>query len=151
LDDCSPDCESQLVASGFEPDDFLELNPAIYRRNFTFAFDTLVGSDTSVFRRQFRERIHTVEALIERTEHFGFLEAEIFPSRCIMQFDQRDASGVSYRFPFEATDFEVCEIPDRVTNAPTDMSPFTRKNIDLHVKIKGRIKEETPRERGYIR
>lgn len=150
LDDCSQECENRLIALGFEPDDFIELNPAIYTRNFTFAFDIELGSDTAASRELFGQRIRNAETLVECSSHFGFLEAEIFPSRCILEFDQSAATGGEFAFPFKPGDFEACEIPDTIDDSPADMSPFTRKNVDLHVKIKGRVHETPPAKEGFV-
>jgi hypothetical protein len=150
LDKCSRNFEGRLAAIGFEPDDFLELNPKEYTRNFTFAFDVSVGSDTSACREAFWQRIRSVETLVECSSHFGFLEAEIFPSRCIVEFEPAAVSGVSYPFPFKSGDFEVCAIPNSIDDSPADMSPFTRKNIDLHVKIKGKVQEVASAKDGFV-
>jgi hypothetical protein len=52
-------------------------------------------------------------------------------------------------FPFKSADFEVCAIPDTIDNSPAEMSPFTRKNIDLHVMIKGQIQEVASSKDGF--
>ncbi|WP_316173366.1 MULTISPECIES: hypothetical protein [unclassified Bradyrhizobium] len=150
LDDCSHELENRLIALGFEPDDFLELNPIMYTRNFTFAFDIKLGSDTAASRELFRQRLREAETLVECSSHFGFLEAEIFPSQCIMEFDQATVPAAEFLFPFKSGDFEACPIPDTIDGSPSDMSPFTRKNIDLHVKIKGRVPETPPAKEGYV-
>lgn len=130
-----------ILLSGFEPDDFEELYPEVYSRNYTFAFDVSVGSAArNKLRRLFMERCHAVcEELNKCDGVTGFLEAEIIPSSNFYVPQKRTMQLAHVEGePFSVDTLErsyFAEFEGDPSGEPIGVS----KKSDIHVKFLGRL------------
>lgn len=147
IDHTNTNIDNQLISIGFEPDDFIELNPKCYNYNFTFAFDVAAGERMFDFRDIFKQRINNAEKIIQNSDAIGFIEAEIFPDLCIRLFDSFENNRAA-PFPLQSNELVSIDIPDQLYSTPTAWTPFTRKNCDIHVKIIGHVDEVKPNKVG---
>lgn len=142
---------NHLLELGFEPDDFEELYPELYTRNFTFAFDVPRESDNrSELKKKFIQCCKAACNYLEEEDGMtGFLEAEIIPSSNFYRFPlegERCITALPEPFP-----------PDTLirsyfaeTDGDAQGEPIgTAKKSDIHVKFLGRTKS-TDRVQGRI-
>ena len=140
LTECSPELEYTLLALGFEPDDFYELMPTEYTRNFTYAFDQNPDQVSTTVRRNFEIQCRKACEAVQVSRHDGFLEAEQFASTNIRTFptpiDRVEDPTTMVNFPFAAGRFRL-EPVEQFTKS-LDALPAT-KRVDIHVKMAGAV------------
>jgi hypothetical protein len=140
-----------LLRLGFEPDDFEELYPEVYVRNFTFAFDVPLDSpDRANLRRSFLLICdQACKTLDDVHDVSGFLEAEVIPSTNFYVlpkgFEQQVQTETD---PFLASSL-VRSYFSEFEGDPNGEPIGVSKKSDIHVKFVGRL-SSSDREEGKI-
>jgi hypothetical protein len=136
-----PSDEDILLDYGFEPDDFEELYPDVYLRNFTFSFD-LRQSEYQRHRgvTEFSARCKDAQRYIQSRDTIdGFLEAEVIPS---VNFFSPPISGQTLTkaisAPFPPENYKTMHLAE-VADEPLRLPLGTRKKSDIHIKFLGKL------------
>lgn len=142
LSESNREIESKLLHAGFEPDDFVELFPVEYNRNYTFSFDISPDEDKPAHRATIVGGCKEAFSFLKSEEVWAFVEAERYPSANIQRYEvgsRENANGPTLS-DFSILPMEVVHVPD-VEDEQNEYghTAHTHKLIDVHVKLSGII------------
>lgn len=136
----TPEIDAALLTIGFEADDFVELFPVEYTRNFTFSFDIPVAQDSARHRTVIKDGCRlAMDKVLATYDDWAFVEAERFPSANIHRYGEKKSNAPTLD-EHGLGPLSVIDVPDElgVVNAHGH-TPATHKVIDVHVKLRGLV------------
>lgn len=134
IDAASVETENTIASLGFEPDDFVELHPSCYSRNYTLSYDIPANQRDHVGREGIRASCLNLMAALKNHPGFCFVEAERFPSANIRNYNRESIQAT----PLPVQRYRVEEIPRN--NGEVSQAGYTaasKKIIDIHIKLAG--------------
>jgi hypothetical protein len=148
LTDLDEGLAHDLIAAGFEPDDFALMQPAQYRHHFTQQFVCETRSRTAQLYELLVKRNAVARRLIE--DHpitTGYLETEVYRSIYTIRFAAKELSAIAVdRFPSSSLDFEIRAVPRSSAEAAVSGMPVdAHRAADIHIKVPGGFSPYTGR------
>lgn len=141
VSECDRGTERNLIDMGFEPDDFEELFPKEYTRNFTLSFDVDVKDDQAENRALYVRACEEALKICDNGLRWVFVEAERIPSSNIKLYSKSTLAEPNISLSkFDLQKLSVVNVPSRDQEKdPHGFTTATRKVIDVHVKLKGQV------------
>lgn len=151
LTDVTSELLDELLALGFEPDNFAEIQPPQYVRHFTIQHKIPRGAEDArdIFRDVHAAAQSAADVIARCSGINGYVETECYTTRRIMKLDPSSLNPSQLdSFPFNNATFVSLRVPN--TDAEVGLSGYDtveKRAADIHVKLSAQATSEHGEDR----